>query len=564
MKRGVSEMGKQKSREPEGSGQLVFRSQDRVGAIDAEEDGEFLKECFVDNGDLGRLKDVRLPDRIVLGRTGVGKTALLQRVVETSEHATWVKPEALALSYISNSTILKYFEGLGVKLDVFYKLLWRHVFCVEILSRKFPTEADGRVTIWDKLRSLVRSASERKAVEYLRNWGGEKFFEQTEERVKEVTRKLEKSLEGSIGGSAKHGDDASASAEVKSRKAMTEEQKSEVVQRAQAVINAAQVEELNGILELVNGVLVDDQRPHLIVIDRLDEDWVEEDLRYKLIMALIETVKDFRKVQNAKIIIALREDLIERVFRRARPVGFQAEKYATLYLRVTWSKERLRDMLSLRINVLLRDRYSARRTLTIDEVLPPGSKGGIDYMLERTFLRPRDLIQFFNECLTHTEGRTATISNSIVRRAEEAYSRKRLESVEDEWRVDYPSLELLVPSLLRGRSESFDFQSLLDQRFDDACLDIAVTDEPPKLDPLDKACRKCADSTSAREECLREILAILFRTGIVGVKLSTKQKVQWAQGREVSLRASEIGPETRIEVHKMFLRALDIDQRQAP
>ena len=46
-----------------------------------------------------------------------------------------VQPESLALAYISNSTILQFVHDLGVNLNIFFRLLWRHVFTVEILSR---------------------------------------------------------------------------------------------------------------------------------------------------------------------------------------------------------------------------------------------------------------------------------------------------------------------------------------------------------------------------------------------------------------------------------------------
>ena len=49
-------------------------------------------------------------------------------------------------------------------------------------------------------------------------------------------------------------------------------------------------------------------------------------------MALMQTARDFNEVRYAKVVIALRRDLIERVFRLARDSGFQEEKYQSLYL----------------------------------------------------------------------------------------------------------------------------------------------------------------------------------------------------------------------------------------
>ena len=56
-------------------------------------------------------------------------------------------------------------------------------------------------------------------------------------------------------------------------------------------------------------------RGALVIISRLDEKWVEEGLRYLLIRALIETVGISGESENAKIVISLRYDLIDRVIR---------------------------------------------------------------------------------------------------------------------------------------------------------------------------------------------------------------------------------------------------------
>ena len=111
-----------------------FRKHDIVGAADAEDDLDFLRSCFIDTGSLRVLKNCADPRRIVLGRTGSGKTALLKRLAEAEERVIEVHPESLSLGYISNSTILRFFSSLGVNLDIFFKLLWRHVFTVEILK----------------------------------------------------------------------------------------------------------------------------------------------------------------------------------------------------------------------------------------------------------------------------------------------------------------------------------------------------------------------------------------------------------------------------------------------
>lgn len=118
-----------------------FAPTDTIGAAGAEDDREALKECFVDTGLLGLLRDMRDGRLIVLGRTGAGKSALLAALEDAiPDRVIRVSPEQLALTYVANSTVLNFFASIGVNLDPFLKLLWRHVLTVEILSRHFAND----------------------------------------------------------------------------------------------------------------------------------------------------------------------------------------------------------------------------------------------------------------------------------------------------------------------------------------------------------------------------------------------------------------------------------------
>jgi len=79
------------------SDRFRFRRHSYIGAADAEEDHEFLSECFIDSGDLETLADCKKPQRIILGRTGTGKTALLTRLIETKSTIV-IKPETLSFN----------------------------------------------------------------------------------------------------------------------------------------------------------------------------------------------------------------------------------------------------------------------------------------------------------------------------------------------------------------------------------------------------------------------------------------------------------------------------------
>src|SRR5437868_146109 len=106
------------------TGKFRFRRNDNIGAVDAELDKDFLENCFVDTGDLEVLLNCADPRRIVVGRIGSGKTAILGRLALRHEKVIEIAPESLALSYVANSNILSFVESLGVKLDIFFRLLW--------------------------------------------------------------------------------------------------------------------------------------------------------------------------------------------------------------------------------------------------------------------------------------------------------------------------------------------------------------------------------------------------------------------------------------------------------
>lgn len=532
---------------------IIFRKQDRIGANDAEEDAEFLEDCFVDTGDLHLLRDCRRPERIVLGRTGAGKTALLLKLLETEERAMEVKPANLALSYISNSTILQFFEGVGVNLDPFYKLIWRHAFCVELLRARFELGDQGRFSLMDKIKAFFKGGQYSSAIKYLERWG-DKFWEETEHRVKEITQKVEESLKGSLSGTVAPADLSGEMAQL-----LSEEQRIEVVQRAQKVVNDAHVPQLNQILDLVKDVLDDDQKQYFIVIDRLDESWVDDQLRYKLIMALIDTVKEFRRIPNAKIVLALRVDLLQRVYKRARSAGFQEEKMESLYLRLKWSRSSLMEMLDARVNHLFRDRYSKNRLLSCREVLVESRRDAycLDYILDRTFLRPRDAICFFNECIMQVEGR-AKIAMRDVKEAEAVYSSGRLQSVADEWHVEFPNLLVFAKALLNGAQAQGQLGSVItEQTIQDRCLSLVGRKLPD--DNLTEVCAAVVASERSCWDMMYAACSVFFRVGMVGIKPSPTETFAWYADTGRRYDATEFTRETSIQVHPMFWRSLGIN-----
>jgi len=539
------------------SGKFRFIRQDCIGAADAEDDQAFLKECFVDNGDLNVLRDMDDPKRIVLGRTGSGKTALLTRLAEEESRVIQINPESLALTAISNSKLLNFSLQLGVNLDVFFKLLWRHVFTVEVLRQHFHIKNETEKNRFlEKIRNFFSSDNREteKMMAFLESWG-RSYWKDTEYRVKEIASNFESELKATLGSTIDP-----FYINIENVDLMPSEQRSDSIERVHQVLNQVHAKQLSEVITQLGKVLVKDKVNYYITIDRLDEGWIDEKLRYLLIRALLETIKEFRRTKHVKIIVALRYDLLTRVFRNTRDVsGFQEEKYESLNLHLDWTWERLIELLDKRIDFLVKKR-NPKRIVTHYDVLPPviGRKDAIDYLIERTLMRPRDVIHFFNYCIRQAEGR-AKLTIDMIRHAEGEYSRARLDFLFDEWKANYPNLEKGT-RLLKKKPPVFALNELSADDCEEFCLNMSV-DDRCKTDSISEEACRFMESKCLLDDFRKSIVKVFYIVGLVGLKLETYEAVMYSfSGRRI-ISESEITNETRIHIHPCFWRALGIQEQ---
>jgi len=534
-------------------GSFRFRNSDFVGAPSAEEDEEFLRDCFIDAGDLPPLLDCQNPGRIIVGRTGAGKTALLLQLRASVERCIVLEPDALSLQYLSNNTIIRYLSGQNVDLDLFYRLLWRHIFAVELIKSRYSISSDKeqRTFIDQIVPRFFKNKAKEKALAYLTEWGTT-FFETTEYRVREVTKKLEEEVKASIKGKVPHFESI-----LEGKQVGGETERLEIVARAQDVVHQIQIKTLNDLIQLLaEDIFSDPQQRYYVLIDRLDERWVDDEIRYRLIRALVETIRDFQRVRNVKIVIALRRDLLDRVVRLTRDSGFQEEKYQGLYLNLKWSRSGLLRVLDTRVNKLIRSRYTGQQ-VSYRDILPQkvGKMSIDDYLIQRTLYRPRDIIAFFNICIGKAQDK-AEISPKMLREAEGEHSRMRLRSLADEWHADYPEL-VHASSLLKRRTASFRIGSITTPEIKHLCLEIAAQFSSSdtaisrqatavfedKLDPISMLC---------------SLVYVFYRTGLIGLKLDSFSAPTFAYFGEVEVSEPEVGPDTGAVISPVFFRTLGV------
>ncbi|MBK8803318.1 MAG: hypothetical protein IPN71_14915 [Fibrobacteres bacterium] len=178
------------------SSAFVFKTNDSIGSAGAEQDRDYLNDCFVDTGDIEILEDTQDHRHIVVGRTGAGKSALLSQMsVRHPGSIIDISPENMALAYVSNSTIINFFSDLGVNLDPFFKLLWRHSIVVDILKKYAQDKKmmEAGAGFWDffkrKYNGKTREDEAAKAaIKYLEEWSG-RFWEESDCKIREITKK---------------------------------------------------------------------------------------------------------------------------------------------------------------------------------------------------------------------------------------------------------------------------------------------------------------------------------------------------------------------------------------
>mgnify|MGYP001317825289 CR=1 FL=1 len=533
--------------------QFKFRSSDRIGSAAAEDDYAFLVSCFVDNGQFDELVKGDLQHHIVLGRTGAGKTALLQRLEDKHVNVIRLDPEQLALNYLTNNTVLQFLVSLGVDLDLFFMLLWRHVMVVEVLRIRFRIrDEESKRHFFSVFETLFQTPKQQRALEYLDQWGGS-FWLETDARVKEVTGKLESDVKAVAGAQF-----PGLITRVEAGEKFSEQEKIVYFERFKTVVDHVQINQLQNIVDLLDDILDDPQNVYFVLVDHLDEKWVDDRFKTRLIRALLETMRRFRSVENLRIVIALRYDLFDRVLSDTQAGQQQEDKLHALSLQIRWTKNQLTELLDSRINRLVKQRYTTRPVTHADilpESMPEGGKrkNTMDWILARTFMRPRDIIQFFNFAIAKAVDEPV-LSEDALLEAEGEYSRERMAAIRDEYIVIYPNLLHFVEILYR-----------LPER-----VHIGALTDMSLLEGVENALAACngtqdqlqANATAFRngdkplDEFRRDLFSTFYEVGIVGLQKAPGEPISWTYQTRRSLSRAEITNETRAYIHPMFWRRL--------
>lgn len=199
----------------------------------------------------------------------------------------------------------------------------------------------------------------------------------------------------------------------------------------------------------------------VVATDRLDDSWDGSEVSKSLLVGLLKAAKEIndkfsdQSGTGIHVVTFLRSDIY-------RGLEFDdKDKHRAIEEEITWTPDLLRSMINERLP----------QGISIDEIFEDGDmRGGIspfNYIVRRTFLRPREVIQFLQECQKRTEAGATEISKDTIREAEERYSGWKVDDLKQEYRRLFPSFGDLLEGLrqTQHRYDSMDdFADLLSER----------------------------------------------------------------------------------------------------
>lgn len=524
-----------------------FRKYQEIGSPDAESD-HILDEVFIIKDALEVLTDMRSQRSVLIGRTGSGKSAILHYIEKNEDKVVRLDPEAMSLRFLSNSTLITYLKKSDVNLNFFYKILWKHVFVIELLRLYFSYDQKKNDNwISNLLQNLGNKFNPKreKALEYFHKWSQE-FWIDTEKRIKEIENVVQQRLEQEIGIDMKYLSGKIGSSSEDQTRVLTE-----VKSKAEHIISESLANDIHEIIKILKEELFTNlQQKHFVIIDDLDKDWISSDMRYELIGAMIEVIKEFQAFKGVKIIISLRDNLNQMIFSGKNHKGGQREKFKPLYTELTWSAQELKELLNRRFS-LLTDNLDIRKAF---EKTYSRGIDGFTYMLDRTFYRPRDVISYVNHAIDNANNKS-NFTLDILKKAEIDYSKDRLEALEDEWGENYGDLNKLI-KFLNNKYNGFVLKNIKEDEFSDIYF-IENAESSFSGELLEWVLDWQKDRIKF-EKFLYNINFLLYKIGLIGIKKDKEYPIQYFYEKNIDLNINDVSNVSRIYVHKAFYSVLKI------
>jgi hypothetical protein len=375
------------------------------GAADAESDAR-LGEYFVATSYVREA--LQGSKTTFLGRKGAGKTALFQRLPHLYREEG--RDELVTVSMSPDQyawSALKEYKEKGILAEQAHTNAWKLTLAITVASELVSIERQ-----W--------GAEAQQAVDTLRQFLRENYSGENVDLKSAATKLLTglKSFNLSAFGFGVGFD------------------KSEQEERLLTPAVIERLFELMGFCLAEVGVIV--------LLDRLDDSWDGSEESKTLLIGLLKAARDlntkypFHEDRGIKIIVFLQTDIYP-LLRFDDKDKHRATEYS-----ITWSATELEEL----INRRLPDGVNVADVL--DPELMRQSTAPFAYVVQRTFLRPREVIQYLTEAKERGDPDAVFISKDNIKDVEPTYSRWKVDDLKQEFSKAIPDFAECVECLRQG------------------------------------------------------------------------------------------------------------------
>lgn len=503
----------------------IFRKGAEIGSLDAETD-QFLNSCFFESDVYSNItsfsSDQNFKKRIIVGRTGSGKTAILKRISDSQnvKKSEIIEAETTVFEHIKNNTFISDLINNKIDLRVFYKSLWTHVLLVKIIEMIYPNHN----SFYDFVTNIVgrKKYNPSQIKEYVGKYK-DNFF--NDNITTEITEKMQNDLSSSasllcLKAKGKISTDAITNIQTTTSKYVS----SELLKKQKEIIKLLVEEAGEG------------QNRIIISIDDLDKSWLSQSsIRYDFINSLLDSFKELMNIKSVKIIISMRTDILMGIYSNSLR---QEEKDRSLIIPIEWNKNEIREILDKRIDYLIKDQYMGKNTVTLKDIFDFEVKNqdADEYIIQRTMLRPRDAIDFVNKCLSQGDG-IKSLSEDNILEAEEKYYTSRKSALKKEWLSIYPHIEDYIDCLHKIDSQTFTLKEINEDKLLGFLMERSEAND-------DNLHNNIATS-------IQEVLKVWFLIGIIGIK-KTKTLTIFSSFDKPALDITDY--DKSFEIHPLFFR----------
>jgi len=468
-----------------------------TGAAESE---DYLTESFYETDEYKKLLDFENKQTILLGRTGSGKTALIKMLhANKNISSIEINPDNFVIQYIRNNSFIQEMKSLDINLSVYYKFLWLHEIISGIIKHMFPDNESA--SFWGIIfGDLNQNKNIDELKKYLQNNDGIFFKPATMENI---VNGLDCFIKTKLGNKN--------IAEIST--GIGSEQKRTIQSQISMQLNNEHIRNLINTLCVLQEYFGTNTRKKIVVtIDDLDKDWANEDCKYDLLNALQESILMFKGTPNIKIVISLRSDMLAKTIEVTEK---QPDKSLALTIKLHWTREMLSLLVDKKLEYVYKYQYKSQTPVTFKTMFAckVGDMPGNRYIMEKIFLRPRDIISFVNFVLTAASVDGARVEARHIIEAESKYRTYLIDALKYEWKSLFPNIDIYLKSVRELFNDAFSFSEIFSkyEMIQNTLLD-AENIENDKLVQAFLSCNK----DSCRVKNIQNLLNALFTSGILG------------------------------------------------